>query len=144
MSDSERARRSGDAAQAERPKVLILDDHPAVLSVLGRVLREHGYQPLTSTSVDNATYVLTTTSVAAVILDVKLSGGNSGLELLPRVRQEPLLARLPTIVMTGAPLSTADQQAIARHGAYLLHKPEGVTALVGFLNRLTDTGSSAP
>jgi len=123
----------------QKHKVLVLDDHPTVRSVLGRVLHEHGYEPINAASVDEALGLLAATKVAAIILDVKLSGGRSGLELLTQLEQRTMPDSVPTIVMTGVALTDEEQQRIADHRAYLLYKPEGLTALVGFLHQLTDS-----
>ena len=143
-SDPERTTPEADARAAQRPKVLVLDDHPAVRLVVERVIRAQGYEPVNAGSVTEAAEVLARTAVSAVVLDVRLPGGESGLTLLAQMRENPRLAPIPTIVMTGASLSEAQQLDIAHHGAYLLRKPEGLTALAGFLNRLIETGSSAP
>lgn len=129
-----------DLSPAGQPKVLVLDDHPAVRSVLGRVLHEHGYDPLNAASVDEALRLLTTAKVAAIILDVKLSGERSGLELLTQLGPHSAPLSVPVIVMTGVALTDEEQQQIAEHRAYLLYKPAGLTALVGFLHQITDTG----
>ncbi len=44
---------------------------------------------------------------------------------------------MPVIVMTGVALSEEEQQEVQSCGAYLLYKPEGLTALVGFLHKMT-------
>lgn len=141
MARSSREGAKGDEAAPEREslKVLVVEDHPAVRSVIGRVLHEHAYEPVNASSVAEAMRHLTTTVVAAVILDVKLSGGESGLDLLEALRQQPGLASIPVVVMTGVPLSEEKQRAISDYGAYLLYKPEGLTALVGFLHKITGT-----
>ncbi len=63
-----------DLSPAGQPKVLVLAVHPAVRSVLGRVLHEHGYDPLNAASLDEALRLLTTATGSAIILDGKLSG----------------------------------------------------------------------
>lgn len=133
----EEARDQTAASEPAAQRVLVLDDHPAVRSVVGRVLHEHGYEPINAASVDEATRLLSTTVVAAIILDIKLAGGNSGLDLLATLSTQPALASIPTVVMTGVALSEAEQAALREYGAYLLYKPEGLTALVGFLHQLT-------
>ena len=128
-------------ARPEQHKVLVLDDHPTVRSVLGRVLHEHGYEPVNASSEDEAVRLLSTTAVTAIILDAKLSRGRSGLELLERIRQQPGHKSTPAVVMTGAALTEEERQDIARLQAHLLYKPEGLTALVGFLHQVTETSA---
>ena len=78
-------------------------------SVLGRVLHEHGYEPVNASSVDEAVRLLSTTAVTAIILDTKLSRGHSGLELLERIRQQPGHKSTPAVVMTGAALTEEER-----------------------------------
>ena len=133
-SNRSQAHRRQDVKATTPRKVLVLDDHEAVRSVVGRVLHEHGFVALNASSVTEAARLLATTPVAAMILDVKLPGGESGLDLLARIREQPLLASVPAVVMTGVVLSEADRQKVHEHRAHLLHKPAGLTALVGFLH----------
>ena len=104
-------------------------------------MHEHGYEPVNASSVDEAVRLLSTTAVTAIILDAKLSRGRSGLELLERIRQQPGHKSTPVVVMTGAALTEGERQGIARLQAHLLYKPEGLTALVGFLHQVTETSA---
>ena len=142
-SKPESVRHEDAAAEPAAPHVLVVDDHPAVRSVVGRVLSEHGYKPVNASSATEAAQILRDTAVAAVILDVKLSGEETGLDLLAMLHAEPALASIPAVVMTGVALSEAEQQAVREHGAYLLYKPEGLTALVGFLHKITGADTQA-
>ena len=142
--EREEVQRRDAAAESAAPRVLVLDDHPAVRSVVGRVLNEHGYEPVNASSVAEATRLLRTSQVAALILDIKLSGEESGLDFLDSLQKEPPLASIPVVVMTGVSLTEEEQEGVRRHGAYLLYKPEGLTALVGFLHKITGADRSPP
>jgi DNA-binding response OmpR family regulator len=126
------------APRSDRLKVVVLDDEPTVRAVLCRFLHEHGYQPLEAKSPAAAAELLGSTFVIAVILDVRLSGGRSGLDVLSELRRQPAFSTLPAIVMTGAPLTDEEQEVVSEHHAYLFYKPEGLTALIGFLKQITD------
>ena len=108
-----------------------------VRGVLCRFLQEAGYQTLEATSIDEAGRLPEATLVVAVVLDVRLSGGRLGLDVLTRLRRQPALATTPAIVMTGVILSDTEQGVIADHHAYLFYKPEGLTSLIEFLQRIT-------
>ena len=131
-------------AESDQRKVLVLDDEEAVRAVLGRFLQEYGFQPLGATSVDEAVNLLADTSVVAIILDVRLSGGRLALGLLGEIRRQPDLATTPAIVMTGVALSDEEEATITRHRAHLFYKPEGLTALVGFLRQIADRDQPCP
>ena len=125
------------SAPSAKMTVLVLDDDPMVRGVLCRFLQEAGYQTLEATSIDEAGRLPEATLVVAVVLDVRLSGGRLGLDVLTRLRRQPALATTPAIVMTGVILSDTEQGVIADHHAYLFYKPEGLTSLIEFLQRIT-------
>ena len=125
-------------AESDQGTVLILDDEPAVRAVLGRFLHEHGFQPLGAASVDEVVGLLAGTDVVAIILDVRLSGGRSGLGLLTEISQQPALAATPAIVITGVALSDEELTIITSHQASVFYKPEGLSALAGFLRRIAN------
>ena len=118
--------------------VLVLDDDAGVRTSLERLLRNYGYSPLTAATLDDATLVLGTNSVDALILDVRLGNGGTGLDLLRTIRGRPGFAATPILILTGAVLSDAEEALITSLRAYLFLKPEGYRALLGFLDTLTD------
>lgn len=122
---------------AEHPVVLVLDDDAAVRTALERRLQSYGYAAATAATIDGARTALGALAIEAVILDVGLDGGESGLELLDTVRARPDFARTPILVFTGRFLSAAEEASIRRHRAFLFRKPEGFDALVRFLDTLT-------
>ena len=139
-----KTRKTADGAHAaprqNRMAVLVLDDEPTVRGVLCRFLHEHGYQSVGATSVTEAVKLLDTTPVGAVILDVRLSGGRSGLEVLTTLRRQAALKTTPAIVMTGVAPSDEEQALITKHHASLFYKPAGLTSLIGFLEKITERG----
>ena len=128
------------APRQNRMTVLVLDDEPTVRGVLCRFLNEHGYQSVGATSVTEAVTLLDTTSVGAIILDVRLSGGRAGLEVLSTLRRQPASKTTPVIVMTGVAPSDEEQALITKHHASLFYKPEGLISLIGFLEQITERG----
>jgi ActR/RegA family two-component response regulator len=81
--------------------------------------------------------MLRTTTVDAAILDVRLAGQGSGLDLLATFRQRSQLSQIPVLIMTGGVLSHAEEAAIAKARGYLFYKPEGMNTIVNFLDQLT-------
>ena len=73
----------------------------------------------------------------AMIIDVQLGEGRTGLDLLHTIRADPGFGSTPVLVLTGAMLSDAEESLITRMRAYLFHKPEGFDTLVKFLDTLT-------
>ena len=81
--------------------------------------------------------VMRSTRIGAVILDVRLPGDGSGLDVLQRLREQPELQSIPAIILTGGVLTEDEELTVARHRAHLFYKPEGFDSLVGFLKQLT-------
>ena len=77
-----------------------------------------------------------TGQVFAVILDVRLPGGHTGLDVLGPLRRRPELADIPVLVMTGGIVSDEEERLITRHRAHLFYKPEGFDTLLSFLDQL--------
>jgi DNA-binding response OmpR family regulator len=124
------------------PTVLVLDDDPAVRKTLVRLLRAYNYDGVPAETLDEAYAVLGTTAVQALILDVGLEPGQSGLDLLIAIRGRKELAEAPILIFTGQGLSDEQQAVIRRHGAYLFQKPEGFDSLIQFLDTLTGRDQS--
>ncbi len=121
----------------EKPLVLVLDDDAAVRTAMGRRLQAYGYTAAPAATLDAARAILGTMRIEALILDVNLDAGQSGLELLETIRARQEFDKAPILVFTGSFLSDAEQANIRRHRAFLFRKPEGFDALIKFLDTLT-------
>lgn len=121
----------------ERPLVLVLDDDAAVRKAMERRLQAYGYAAAPAATLDAARAILGTMRIEALILDVNLEAGQSGLELLETIRARREFDQAPILVFTGSVLTDAEQASIRRHRGFLFRKPEGLNALVKFLDTLT-------
>jgi DNA-binding response OmpR family regulator len=119
------------------PTVLIVDDDAGARTTMERLLRAYGYGAVSAATLDEARTLLGTTPIEALILDVGLEAGQSGLELLKTIRERSEFAKAPILVFTGGILSDAEEVLIRRHRAFLFQKPEGFDTLVKFLDTLT-------
>ena len=127
----------GVAASDRQPTVLVLDDEPSVRESGGRFLRAYGYACIEAETIAHAVEMLRATPVDALILDVRLPGQQSGLDLLAALRRQPELSNVPVLIMTGGVLSDAEEASIIRQRAHLFYKPEGFDTIVTFLDQLT-------
>ena len=124
-------------AEGSSPTVLIMDDEPSVRGALVRMLQVRGYEVVETDTIDDAVGLLDESAVAAAVLDVRLPSG-SGLDVLRPLRAHLELKKIPVLVWTGSLLSEDEERVVARHGAHLFHKPEGVITLVNFIDQLLD------
>ncbi len=126
---------------AHQPRVLIVDDEPAIRTFLRRYLQEAGYIVSEAMDVDNALNALDQAPVDAVVLDVRLPDpmgwGRTGLEVLAFIRLHNGFSRLPVFVLTGHSLEPEEQELIRRHRAHLFLKPDGYRMLLQRLEQLT-------
>jgi len=103
-------------------RVLVVDDEPAILHAIGRMLRREGMEVVAVGTAEEALVALGAAPAHAVLLDYHLpgmSGAALGAEL---VRRWPSLAGRVMFV-TGDPTLTPDALPSACRGARLMRKP---------------------
>jgi DNA-binding response OmpR family regulator len=79
--------------------VLLIDDEPAMGSLVSMSLEKAGARVVQVADLDHALAVARKERPRAVLLDLAL-GKEDGLALLPRLREEPSLSEVPIIVFT--------------------------------------------
>ena len=86
--------------------------------------------------------LLRTTPVIAAMLDMRLSDGRTGLDVLTSLRALPEFRAIPVLIVTGSLLSDEEKAAIAKLRGFVFFKPEGFSTIVNFLDRLTGRDTS--
>ncbi len=82
--------------------ILIVDDERTFLLSLAAKLRKHGYDVLTSESVEQALELLQRSLPAIIVADLLFGEGKmTGLEFYQKVRENPRLKNLPFLLMSG-------------------------------------------
>jgi CheY-like chemotaxis protein len=128
---------SNPNAPISQPTVLVMDDEPLVRQAATRFLRGSGYGCIEADSVERALEILRTTSVIAAMLDMRLPGGRTGLDVLNDLRRLPEFKEIPVLIVTGSILSDTEVAAIAKQRGFVFFKPEGFSTIVSFLDQLT-------
>jgi CheY-like chemotaxis protein len=82
------------------PLVLIVDDDGAVRRMIGLLLRSHGYKTATASDGAEALRLMRQRRPCLVLLDIKMPVMD-GWEFRERQLQDPALADVPVICMTG-------------------------------------------
>ena len=124
------------------PTVLVLDDEPFVRHAARRFLKGSGYECIEADNVDIAMELLRTTPVIAAMLDMRLSDGRTGLDVLTSLRAVPEFRSIPVLIVTGSILSEGEKAAIAKLRGFVFFKPEGFSTIVNFLDHLTGRDQS--
>jgi DNA-binding NtrC family response regulator len=96
----------------DRSRVLVVEDHPAVLKLLGSIL-DDAYDVVTASDGEQALERVADEPLDVVLSDVRMPGV-SGFEVLRAVRQSPLRA---SVVMMTAYANVPDAVAAMRLGA---------------------------
>jgi two-component system KDP operon response regulator KdpE len=120
---------------ARKPLVLVVDDDPSIQHLLERLLRLHGFMPLHATNVAEAISVATSKRVEAVVLDLGLRGGDSGMDVLQALRQHSAYSSVPVLVLTGLLLTNEDEETLRQHHAEVLVKPQPMHRVIEYLKR---------
>ena len=120
------------AKRADRT-ILVVDDEPAILDLVQRVLRHAGYNAITSRSGDRAWDVIDRgqPKVNLVLTDIVMPESMDGFTLAEKARRK--YPKLPILFMTGA-VPECDEKAAARTKKGLLRKPFYPKALVEFID----------
>src|SRR5262252_5288956 len=127
MSSVSQAKRAGRT-------ILVVDDEPAILDLVQRILKHAGYNVITSRSGDRAWDVIERgkPKIDLVLTDIVMPGSMDGLILASEIRQK--YNNLPVLFMTGA-LPESDEYAAEMAGKkVLLRKPFSAKALIEFID----------
>ena len=110
--------------------IAVIEDDDRLRKVTAKTLEVEGYGVLALAGAEEALAELKTVRPDLVLSDVRL-GGMDGMELCRRIRNDPRLASVPVILLSGARIATEDQIEGIEGGAddYLL-KPVPAKLLV--------------
>ena len=111
------------------PRVLVVDDDPAISGMLVRALERNGFSADAAASADAALASAQDVDYAAAVIDLVMPGRN-GVELAIALRER--LPGLCVAVLTGYPNSPLIKEAEAA-GARAFAKPVPIEELVGYL-----------
>jgi DNA-binding NtrC family response regulator len=113
-------------------RILIVDDERSVTGALELILRESGYEVLTSNSVAEATEVLNQRQIDLVITDLRLADA-TGIDLITHIKRET--PDTEVILMTAYGSLDITIEAIKRGAYYYLEKPHTPDRLITLVER---------
>ena len=96
---------------ATRPRVLIVEDDPALTGVLVALFAEHGVAAVAAHTVRDALRLSQQMAPDLLLLDVRLSDGD-GFDLVDWLREDPRLCRVPLVVYSALELDEHDKQRL--------------------------------
>jgi len=87
-------------ARSAAPAILVVDDDPDVLEVVGRMLAQQGYRPIGARSGSEALALAATEHPAAILLDLAMPDMD-GWEILVTLKDTEATRDIPVVVLSG-------------------------------------------
>ena len=120
--------RRGDRDRLRGLRVLYAEDEPEVAASVGTMLRQHVADVCVCSTIEEALAAATTMAFDVLVSDLALSGGQSGIDLLQRLRAVSVGRRMPAIVLSAFG-GKAEREATHRAG-FAEHLVKPVTEMV--------------
>ena len=110
-------------------KIIIVDDDPAMVSVLSEVLREHRHEVIPASSPERALQLVKEQAPDLVLSDIEMPEGKPmGLKLLQQVKEYN--ASIPVVMITGQGTKERAVQALRAGAQDFVEKPFQIDELV--------------
>src|SRR3546814_757649 len=124
-------------------KILIIDDSRTIVAVLGKMLRQGGYQVISALDGETGIALALSEKPQLIFLDIVLPGMN-GFAALRVLRRDTLTHGTPIIMMSGN-MQATEQFYAQKHGADdFLKKPFPRAELFHRIERLLGPGPERP
>jgi DNA-binding response OmpR family regulator len=122
----------------KRRTVLVVEDTIAIRGMLEEFFTLYGYDVVIASDPDTAFKRLKQSSAVldAMVLDLRLDGNRSGLEVLELMRLDDRFVDLTVVVLTALTLTPEDVELIRRNRAHLLLKKDGYEKVFDRLDQI--------
>jgi DNA-binding response OmpR family regulator len=104
----------------EEQHILIVDDEMDICDMLVMMLEYHGYKAVAAPDQEAALYILSSTPVALIIMDVLLSG-SKGTDLCQQLKKDTKTSVIPVLMFSA--LSQAKHDCMAAGADDFIAKP---------------------
>jgi DNA-binding response OmpR family regulator len=128
-------------ADSEKPRILIVEDHPLIAELVETRLRIEGMNPVRAPGGREAIELLGTGSFDAVILDIMMPDVD-GYEVLRHIRATQATATLPVIFLTAKSTPADIEKGLAMGANYYVTKPFSGLELVRKVRLCLEDGKS--
>lgn len=124
-------------------RVLVIDDSATIVAVLGKMLRQAGYEVLKAGDAESGIEIARTERPDLIFLDIVLPGMN-GFAALRQLRRDPGTQKTPIIMISGN-MQATEQYYAQRIGADdFMKKPFGRGEVFTRLQKLIESGRLQP
>ncbi len=129
------SRRSGQLAEVDKKRVLVIDDDLPLRGMLSAALRQHGFQVLLAGDGAEGHRALTIHNPHVVLLDLAMPDVN-GWDFLQRLQQTGHIGKVPIIVVS-AHLRVEPQAVLQMGVSAILPKPFNLPELIDLIEHLS-------
>jgi two-component system, response regulator PdtaR len=123
-----------------RPRLLVVDDDRAILSILVAGLARAGFDVIVATNVDEARRMAADANPALAIVDAQMEGGR-GFDLADYLLRE---ARMPFLVLVPTRDESVRKRAASCGASAVLAKPVDLSRLVPAIKAALERGAPPP
>ncbi len=117
----------------DRPRILIVDDEPAVLVTYHMILEQHGFAVTAVNSTSAALAALEDGSFNVIVCDLQLETQHGGFDIIDQARgRDP---KVPAVLLTGYATSEAAEEA-GKKGITLVFKPVDIQEFLPLLENM--------
>jgi DNA-binding response OmpR family regulator len=125
-------------------RILVLDDSVPYLDFMRLLLTSDGFEPTTTTTVEEAVRCLAATPYDLIITDALLPG-LPPFGVVDILKQHSELESLPILICTGAVREASAAAArLQEQGVEVILKPFDIDALLASITKLTQPGNPSP
>lgn len=115
--------------------ILIVDDEPKIVNLIGLRLKANGYEILTATSGTEGLEKCREHKPDAVIMDIMMPD-MEGSEVAASIREDPDVCHIPIIFLTAVVKPHEVAKKSVRGGQYFIAKPFNSADLLGMLEKI--------
>jgi CheY-like chemotaxis protein len=105
-----------------KKKILVVDDEPDMLKIIGTRLRSSGYTVITAVNEEECMKRAAADAPDLILLDVLLPG-MGGFGVCKLLKEDPKTREIPVIMVTALLGGTATKKALESGAEYLITKP---------------------
>jgi DNA-binding response OmpR family regulator len=127
---------------AQQPIVLV-DNAPPIGNLLREVLEEEGYNKVVCLSAREALPTIRHLHPSLVVLDTKVSWVKTDLHLLKHLRDDPMTAGVPVLLLATAPISSVQATQMGTPGIVVVVKPFALDEFVAKVHDLIGAPAEA-
>ena len=116
--------------EAVKSRILVADDDPVVVQLVSATLRAKGYEIIPVFDAMQAVmFALKTPPPDAIVLDIKMPGGGTGVDTIKRLKSSRKTALIPIIILSGSTDPDMPDKVRAAGAVAYLGKPVDPAAL---------------